>query len=292
MSLVTAPAIDLGPGKGKGIVPIGGRDLVRFGQVDGDPLGRPFIVLRRKSAIMRVVAAQVGAASLGRVSLSIHVTQLFKEILNLRNAAQAQYVSYDDEDGCAGGGDASEDDGTDTSAGASADGTDASAMASANDNASDSSDDAGCVPPPRAPRRLNRAEDVRAKKRRRMRRLARELSMPSTISVTLSREDADDCTFDVMTRSQLKASPAIELNQHNLDMLSQTIIGDYRRDCHRSQLLPRIDRKTAASGYNYCYRSQRWYHYGDEVEAGSNKKRRLFLDRGANPPRATNTEAV
>ena len=293
MSLATAPAIDLGPGKGKGMVAIVGRDMVRSGQTDDDPLGQPFLLLRKRTPLIRRwVSAMISDVEVQHpINAGLYQsTRLFAEIAALRKDAQNRYIVADDEVECAGGGG-----GRQGGDGATSDAHSASAEASAVDEAEDSpsSDGDGSDksvasfdgPPTRAERLLVGADERRAKKRRRLSRLARELSMPPVISVTLSRDGADDWTFNVVTRSSHKASPAMELNQHNLDMLIRTLIADIRRrEDQDPKIRPGIIQKTAAAGYHYCYRSQRWYHH-DWAAAGRGNKRRIYLDSGAEPPR-------
>jgi hypothetical protein len=219
---------------------------------------------------------------------------LFAEIAEARNIAMGKYVNDDDDD-------ALDDAPCDEPASAVAsavvsagsnggDGADSDDAVSANASAASSDSEGSAVDGGDAQIALvatkkgTRGEKRAAARILRFRRLSREMSMPATVSVCISRECESDWEFDVITKSSNKASPAIELSQRNIDKLCSTLARDNGASVGNAKAKCTTPRKTkAADGYGYCYRSKRWFKNA-LGEDGSGKRKRIYLGETESPP--------
>ena len=211
-----------------------------------DVTKKAFLVLRKRcKSLKRLVSSRVGGSALADATL-------FTEIANKRSVAMQHYVQDDDADVAS----ASQDSGSSDDAAPNGDPAlaVASAVISDGEGSASGSDDSAEVAPSAIVAvdqpRQTRAEAKRAKQMARYRQLARQLSMPDSVGVTITWEGESDWEFDVLTRSPTKASPAMELDQRNVDKLINTLAADAKLRSAGPKQLPGIARKTAMSnGY-------------------------------------------
>jgi hypothetical protein len=292
MKLVQVYAFDLGKAGG-GVVPVPERDTVFLPATADCHEPKPFIVLRQRSSIGRMVLHKIGEVKRKSVPA---MPLLFAEIAEARNIAMGKYVNDNDDDALD---DAPSDEPASAVASAvvlagsnDGDGADSDAPVSANASAasSDSEGSAASVDggdaqiAPVATKKGTRGEKRAAARILRLRRLTREMSMPATVSVCIARECESDWEFDVITKSSCKASPAIELSQRNIDKLCSTLALDNGASVGNANAKCTTPRKTkAADGYGYCYRSKRWFKNA-LGEDGSGKRKRTYLSETESPP--------